>query len=172
MSGITGASAWWVSCPQSGFNANKLTAKMIRLRPSRPVTFSMTEKRTRQITIQIAKAATGTHSSGPTSVASCRANATPPISAVTVIKLMKKDAPRFAAAMRGPRRSRMISKVARPLTAATRPAICAYRQIPITPTTTTQAKASPNRDPTTALVTRSPVRSRLVASVAGLMRYG
>jgi len=129
-------------------------------------------KRTRQITIQIAKAATGTHSSGPTSVASCRASATPPISAVTVIKLMKKDAPRFAAAMRGPRRSRMISKVARPLTAATRPAICAYRQIPITPTTTTQAKASPNRDPTTALVTRSPVRSRLVASVAGLMRYG
>ena len=89
------------------------------------MTFSITENPTRQITIHTPKAATGIHSFGPTSLASCNARAMPPISAVTVIRLMKKEAPRLAAAVRGPRRSRMISKVARPLTAATRPAICA-----------------------------------------------
>ena len=51
----------------------------------------------------------------------------------------------------------MISKVALPLTAATRPAMFAYRQMPITPTTTTQTSAKPKRDPTTVLVTKSPM---------------
>ena len=62
----------------------------MRLRPRTPVTFSMIENLTRQITTQTAKAATGNHHAGPTSVASCNASATPPISAVTVIKLIKK----------------------------------------------------------------------------------
>jgi hypothetical protein len=61
---------------------------------------------TRQITTQTANAATGIHIISLTSVASCSASATPPISAVNVIRLMKNDAPRFAAAVRGPRRSR------------------------------------------------------------------
>ena len=88
-----------------------------------PVTFSMIENLTRQTTSQTANAATGIHIIGPTPVASCRANATPPISAVSVIRLMKNDAARFAAAVRGPSRSRMSSNVALPLTAATRPDI-------------------------------------------------
>ena len=157
MSGIVGDTTWCASTDQSGCSMNTATAKTIRLSPSRPVTFSMIENPTRQTTIHTANAATGIHNFGPTSLASCNASAIPPISAVTVIRLMKNDAPRFAAAERGPSRSRMISKVARPLTAATRPAICAYRQIPSTPTGTTQASASPNLDPTTALVTRSPI---------------
>jgi hypothetical protein len=117
----------------------------------------MIENRTRQMTIQTPNAATGIHSLGPTSVANCSAKAIPPISAVTVIRLMKNEAPRLAATARGPRRSRMISKVALPLTAATRPAMFANRQMPSTPTGTTQSSASPKRDPTTELVTRSPI---------------
>jgi hypothetical protein len=69
------------------------------------VTFYMTENRTRQMTIHTPNAATGIHSLGPTSLANCSASAMPPISAVTVIRLMKNDAPRLAPAARGPRRS-------------------------------------------------------------------
>jgi hypothetical protein len=50
-----------------------------------------------------------------------------------------------------------MSNVARPLTAATRPLISANTQIPTTPRTVTHAKADPNRAPTRALVTRSPM---------------
>jgi hypothetical protein len=56
-------------------------------------------------------------------VISCTASATPPTSAVSVIKLIKKEAPRLSMATRGPSRSRISSNVARPLTAATRPDI-------------------------------------------------
>ena len=54
----------------------------------------------------------------------------------------------------------MISKVARPLTAATRPDIWANRQMPMTPTMTTQVSVSPKREPTTLLVTRSPMSTK------------
>lgn len=81
----------------------------------------------------------------------------PPTSAVRVIKLIRNDAPRLASAARAPNRSRMISNVARPLTAATLPDMCANTQIPTTPTTTTQPSDMPNREPTTALVTMSPM---------------
>ena len=107
----------------------------------------MIENRTRQMTIQTPNAATGIHSLGPTSVANCSAKAIPPISAVTVIRLMKNEAPRLAAAARGPRRSRMISKVALPLTAATRPAMFANRQMPSAPTGTTQSQREPETGP-------------------------
>jgi hypothetical protein len=68
-----------------------------------------------------------------------------------------KEAPRFSTASRGPSRSRISSNVARPLTAATLPDICAKMQMPITPTTTAQPSESPNREPTTALITKSPI---------------
>src|SRR4051812_42446186 len=61
---------------------------------------------------------------------------------------------------RGPRRSRMRSKVARPLTAATRPDISAKTQIPTTPTTVAQASDRPKRAPTCAFVTRSPMSTK------------
>jgi hypothetical protein len=51
----------------------------------------------------------------------------------------------------------MISNVARPLIAVTLPDMCANRTMPTTPTTTTQARERPKRDPTTAFVTRSPM---------------
>lgn len=60
---------------------------------------------TRHITSQTPNAATGIHSMGPTSVASCKASALPPISVVIVIRLTKNDAPRLATAARGPSRS-------------------------------------------------------------------
>ncbi len=85
----------------------------------------MIENLTRQTTTQTAKAATGIHIIRPTSVASCKAKATPPISAVNVMRLIKNEADKFDAAAFGPSRSRMISNVARPLTAATRPAMLA-----------------------------------------------
>jgi hypothetical protein len=90
----------------------------------------------------------------------CSARATPPISAVSVIKLIMNEALRLSTATRSPRRSRISSNVARPLTAATRPAICAKTHIPITPTTTAQPSESPKREPTTALVTRSPISTK------------
>src|SRR3954452_19537335 len=61
---------------------------------------------------------------------------------------------------RGPRRSRTRSKVARWLTAATRPDISAKTQIPMTPRTVAQTNESPNRAPTWALVTRSPMSTK------------
>lgn len=103
---------------------------MTRHSPTTPVTFSITENFTRQITSHTARAATGIHIFGFTLLANCNASAIPPISAVHVDRLIRSDALRFATAMRGPRRSRMISKVARPLTAATRPDICGRHRFP------------------------------------------
>ena len=117
----------------------------------------MVENFVRHTTSHSASAATGIHRRGSTLLASCSASAMPPTSAVSVSRLMRNEAVRLAPAARGPRRSRMISNVARPLTAATRPDMLANRQMPITPTTTTHASESPNRLPTTALVTRSPM---------------
>jgi hypothetical protein len=79
---------------------------------------------------------------------------------VSVIKLIMKEALKLSTATRGPRRSRISSNVARPLTAATRPAICAKTQMPITPTATAQPSESPKREPTTALVTRSQISTK------------
>src|SRR4051794_2803398 len=70
------------------------------------------------------------------------------------------EASRFAIPMRGPSRSRTRSKVARWLTAATRPDISAKTQMPTTPTMTTQPRERPNRAPTCALVTRSPMSTK------------
>jgi len=67
------------------------------------------------------------------------------------------EAARLTRPTRGPRRSRTRSNVPRPLTTATRPLISAKTQIPRTPTTTTQARDMPKRDPTRPLVTRSPM---------------
>ena len=47
------------------------------------------------------------------------------VDAVTVSSVMRNDAVRLASPARGPSRSRMTSNVALPLTAATRPDICA-----------------------------------------------
>src|SRR3954454_5861417 len=70
------------------------------------------------------------------------------------------EASRFAIPMRGPSRSRTRSKVARWLTAATRPDISANTQMPTTPTMTTHPRDRPNRAPTWALVTRSPMSTK------------
>src|SRR3954447_7360221 len=67
---------------------------------------------------------------------------------------------RLSMPTRGPRRSRTRSKVARPLTAATRPDISAKTQMPMTPSTVAHARDNPNRDPTWALVTRSPMSTK------------
>src|SRR4051794_28856984 len=64
---------------------------------------------------------------------------------------------RLSMPTRGPSRSRTRSKGARPLTAATRPDISANTQMPTTPSTVAQARDSPNRAPTRAVVTRSPM---------------
>src|SRR4051812_16949819 len=53
-----------------------------------------------------------------------------------------------------------MSKVARWLTAATRPDISAKRQIPMMPTIVTQPRDRPKRAPTWALVTRSPMSTK------------
>ena len=132
----------------------------MRLRPSRPAAFSSCENFARQTTIHTANAASGIHSIGPMPVTSCSTSAMPPISAAIVMRLMKKLAPRFASPARGPSRSRMISKVARPLTAATRPDMFANTQMPTTPTATTHASDMPKREPTTAFVTRSPMSTK------------
>lgn len=121
---------WFASCPQSEPRRNTATANMTRHSPTTPVTFSITENFTRQITSHTARAATGIHVFGFTLLANYNASAIPPTSAVHVDRLIRNDALRFATAMRGPRRSRMISKVARPLTAATRPDICGRHRFP------------------------------------------
>ena len=58
-------------------------------------------------------------------VASSITSASPPISAATVSRLMKKDAPRFTNAHRAPSRSRTMSNTGRFDIVATRPAISA-----------------------------------------------
>src|SRR5436190_13771105 len=77
------------------------------------------------------------------------------VRAVTASELTRVKNP-----TRGPGRSRTRSNVARWLIAAIRPDISAKTQIPTTPTTTTHAKDIPNRAPTTALVTRSPMSTK------------
>ena len=83
--------------------------------------------------------------------------ATPHSSATRVSTLMKNEAPRLMAAARGPSRSRTRSNTARPVTAATRPAMSAKTQMPTIPTRTTHARFMPKRAPTEALATRSPM---------------
>src|SRR5262245_47093847 len=73
---MTGAVTWWARSHQLGCGTKTLTANTSSIRPSNPATFSMIENFTRQTTIHTANAATGIHIIGPTSVASCSANAT------------------------------------------------------------------------------------------------
>src|SRR3954451_16415617 len=70
------------------------------------------------------------------------------------------EANRLAQPTRGPSRSRTMSNVARPLTAATRPDISAKTQMPMIPPITTQPSERPKRAPTCALVTRSPMSTK------------
>ena len=116
--------------------------------PASPKAFSSTANFTRHSTSHTAAPTTGTHRYGLTLVASCRASATPPISAMKVSSVTAIDATRLARPIRGPSRSRTRSKVARPETAATRPLISAKTQIPTIPTMTTQPSDIPNREPT------------------------
>jgi hypothetical protein len=108
----------------------------------------MTENRARHRISQTTKATKGTSSTWLTEVTSCRASATPPISATKVRRVTAIDANRLARPTLGPSRSRTMSNVARPLMAATRPDISAKTQIPMIPPMTTQPSDRPNRAPT------------------------
>lgn len=132
---------------QSVGNQNSATAKTTRVSPASPNSRSITGKRTRHSTSHTAAPATGTQSRYGTPLASCNANATPPSSAARVITVTRYEATRLTRAIRAPSRSRTRSNTARPVTAAIRPAISAYAQMAITPSSSTQACDMPKRAP-------------------------
>ena len=120
----------------------------------------MIEKRAFQKMSHTTTATSGTSSTWWTETMSCTARATPPISAMNVSSVTAIEPKRLSSPTRGPSRSRTRSKVARRLTAATRPDISANTQMPSTPTITTSPSDQPNRAPTWALVTRSPMSTK------------